>query len=272
MLCFCCKQGGTRMAVKDFKNAIGYIRVSTEGQAADDKFGIEAQKEKILAYANEQGYNIVEWFCDEMSGTSDDRPELNKILYGENITNPPFEAVIAFKSDRVARDTKLYFYYLYVLEKRNIKLLSTQETFPEGDFANIYRALMLFVAEQERKNIAIRTGNGRRIKAAAGGYSGGRAPLGYKIESGRLVINKDEAEIVRLIFDKKKELPLLRVAEWLNDNGYRTRSGGHFYASTIKAIVENEPTYRGLYRYGRSKDGQETPWVQGVHEPILKEN
>ena len=60
----------------------------------------------------------------------------NKILYDEDISNPPFEAVIAFKSDRVARDTKLYFYYLYVLEKRNIKLLSTQEVFPEGDFAN----------------------------------------------------------------------------------------------------------------------------------------
>ena len=39
----------------EFKNAIGYIRVSTEAQAADDKYGIEAQKEKILAYANDNG-------------------------------------------------------------------------------------------------------------------------------------------------------------------------------------------------------------------------
>lgn len=254
------------------KKAIGYIRVSTEGQASDDKFGVEAQKKGIANYAKENGYEIVKWFCDEMSGTSDDRPELNKILYGDDVTNPPFEAVIAFKSDRVARDTKLYFYYLYVLEKRNIKLLSTQETFPEGDFANIYRALMLFVAEQERKNIALRTGNGRKLKAAAGGYSGGRAPYGYKAQNGQLVVVPEEAELVREIFRRKNNEPMLRIAEWLNDNGYRTRSGGHFYASHIKAILENENTYHGMYRYGRGKEKKDVPWVKGVHEPILKDS
>lgn len=250
----------------EFKNAIGYIRVSTEGQVGDDKYGVEAQKEKILVYANEHGYNVVEWFCDEASGTSDERPELNKILYGENITNPPFEAVIAFKSDRVARDTKLYFYYLYVLEKRNIKLLSTQEVFPEGDFANIYRALMLFVAEQERKNIAVRTGNGRKIKASAGGYSGGRAAYGYKVKEGRLVINEEERPIVEFVFDEyHKGTPMLTIADKLNDLGYRTRKGTRFQNTSVRSIINNEPLYRGMYKYGNMN------WVKGVHEPILKE-
>ena len=134
-----------------FKNAIGYIRVSTERQADDDKYGIEVQKQAILLYANDNGYNIVDWKVDEISGAKDDRPGLNEILYGDDVSNPPYEAVIVFKNDRVARDTKLYFYYLYVLEKKNIKLLSTQESFTEGSkFANIYRALLQFVAEQER--------------------------------------------------------------------------------------------------------------------------
>lgn len=260
------------MEIKKYKNAVGYIRVSTEGQADDDKYGVEAQQGKIREYAEKHGYVIVAWFQDEMSGTSDERPEWNKILYGEEITNPPFEAVIAFKSDRIARDTKLYFYYLYVLEKRNITLISTQEEFPEGEFANIYRALMLFVAEQERKNIALRTGNGRKIKAAAGGYSGGRAPFGYRVENGGLVIDDEEAEIVRIIFKQRDDgEKMLRIAEWLNDNGYRSRSGGKFYTSNIKAILENEQTYRGMYRYGRGKDDKEVPWVKGVHEPILKD-
>lgn len=251
-----------------YKNAIGYIRVSTEAQAADDKFGIEAQKEKILLYANKNGYNIVEWFCDEESGTSDERPELNKILYDENVTNPPFEAVIAFKSDRIARDTKLYFYYLYVLEKRNIKLLSTQEVFPEGDFANIYRALMLFVAEQERKNIALRTGNGRKIKAAAGGYSGGRVAYGYKAENGRLIINEDERPIVEFVFaEHAKGTPMLTIADKLNDMGYRTRKGTRFQNTSVRSIVSNKAFYEGMYKYGK-----EMNWVKGVHEPILKEN
>ena len=253
--------------MKTYKNAIGYIRVSTEAQAGDDKYGLEAQKEKILVYANENGYNIVEWVCDEKSGASDERPELNKILFNEGITNPPFEAVIAFKSDRVARDTKLYFYYLYVLEKRNIKLLSTQEVFPEGDFANIYRALMLFVAEQERKNIAIRTGNGRKVKAAAGGYSGGRAPYGYKAEGGRLVINESERPIVEFVFSEhKKGTPMLTIADKLNDLGYRTRKGTRFQNTSVRSIINNEPFYKGMYKYGSMN------WVRGVHEPLFKED
>ena len=105
--------------MRSFKNAIGYIRVSTEQQAMDDKYGIDVQKQAILLYANNNGYNIVEWKIDEMSGASDNRPEFNDILYG-SVYNPPFEAVIVFKNDRVARDIKLYFYYLYTLEKKNL--------------------------------------------------------------------------------------------------------------------------------------------------------
>ena len=258
------------MEINKLKNAIGYIRVSTEGQAGDDKFGIEAQKQSILFYADANGYCIVDWKIDEISGAKDERPALDEILYGDNISNPPIEAVIVFKNDRLARNTKLYFYYLYVLEKKNIQLLSTKEDFDEGnDFTNIYRSLLQFVAEQERKNIALRTGQGRALKASCGGYSGGKAPYGYKVERGRLVINIEEANVVRKIFDLKDQMPMLKIAEYLNDNGEKSRSGGKFYASNIKTIIENEPLYHGMYRYGRGKDKKDVPWVQGVHEPIL---
>lgn len=249
-----------------FKNAIGYIRVSTEQQANDDKFGIDVQKQAILLYANTNGYNIVDWKIDEVSGAKDDRPALNEILFGDNVTNPPFEAVIVFKNDRLARDTKLYFYYLYTLEKKNIKLLSTKEEFQEGsDFANIYRALLQFVAEQERKNIALRTSKGRSIKAQCGGYSGGRTPYGYKAVGGRLVINDDERPIVEYVFSEhKKGTPMLTIADNLNNKGLRTRKGSNFHASSISSILSNKPLYEGMYKYGK-----EMNWVKGVHEPIL---
>lgn len=37
-----------------YKNAIGYIRVNTDGQATEDKHSIEAQKQAILLYANDR--------------------------------------------------------------------------------------------------------------------------------------------------------------------------------------------------------------------------
>jgi DNA invertase Pin-like site-specific DNA recombinase len=253
--------------MQKFKNAIGYIRVSTEQQANDDKYGIDVQKQAILLYANSNGYNIVEWKIDEISGAKDDRPALNEILYGDNVSNPPFEAVIVFKNDRLARDTKLYFYYLYSLEKRNIKLLSTKEEFAEGsDFANIYRALLQFVAEQERKNIALRTSKGRSIKAQCGGYSGGRCPYGYKVENGRLIINDKEKPIVEYVFaEKAKGVPMMTIADNLTELGYKTRKGTKFHTKTVSSILSNKPLYEGMYKYGKDMN-----WVKGVHEPILK--
>lgn len=251
----------------EFKNAIGYIRVSTKQQAEEEKYGIDVQKQAILLYANNNGYNIVDWKIDEISGTADNRPALNEIILGDNIANPPIEAVIVFKNDRLARDTKLYFYYLYTLEKRNIKLLSTKEEFNEGsDMANIYRALLQFVAEQERKNIAIRTSKGRSIKAQCGGYSGGRCPYGYKVESGRLIINEDERPIVEYVFKRYDEnTPMLTIADELTELGYKTRKGTRFQNSSVRSIINNRPLYEGMYKYGKTMN-----WVKGVHEPILK--
>lgn len=251
--------------MKEFKNAIGYVRVSTEQQASDDKYGIDVQKQAILLYANENGYNIVEWKIDEISGAKDDRPALNEILY--DVTNPPFEAVIIFKNDRLARNMKMYFYYYYTLEKRNIKLLSTEEDFEDNnDMANIYRALLQFVAEQERKNIALRTGKGRSIKAQCGGYSGGKCPYGYYVSDGKLIINEDERPVVELIFrETDKGVSMLSITDILEKEGYSTRQGKRFQVSTIKSIISNRPLYQGMYKYGK-----EMNWVKGVHEPILK--
>lgn len=252
--------------MNDLRRAIGYIRVSTKQQDKEDRYGVDVQKTAILKWADEHGYVIVDWKLDKISGTADDRPAMNEILYSD-VTNPPIEAVIVFKNDRVARDTKLYFYYLYTLEKRNIKLLATEEEFSEGnELANVYRALMQFVAEQERKNIALRTGKGRSIKAACGGYSGGRRPYGYKVESKRLVIDEDERPIVEFVFaENDKGTPMLHIADMLNNKGYRTRKGTTFQATSVRSILSNRPLYEGMYKYGKDMN-----WVQGVHEPILK--
>lgn len=252
---------------EELKGAIGYVRVSTKQQNAEDKYGMEVQKRAISSYAKEHGYKIIDWKEDKMSGTSDDRPAMDEILYGNRVSNPPVEAVIVFKNDRVARDTKLYFYYLYVLEKKGIKLLSTKEEFDEGDeLANIYRAVLQFVAEQERRNIMLRTGKGRSVKANYGGYSGGRRPYGYRVKDKKLVIDEDERPIVETVFQQHAlGLPMLSIAAHLNKMGYKTRTGGQFYASGVKSILVNQPFYEGKYKYG---DMQE--WVQGEHEPILK--
>lgn len=247
------------------KNAIGYIRVSTDGQVGEDKFGMEAQRQQIIAYAAEHEIEITKWVYDEGESGAKERPGFDEIVYGE-IENPPYEIVIVAKSDRVAREINLYFYYKMLLLKKEIQLISIAEDFGSfGVFAPMLEAFTICVAQMERDNINKRTSAGRKIKASQGGYSGGRAPMGYRVQGGKLVINPDEVPVVKFIFDRKaKGYTMLSTVDALNEAGYKTRNGQSFLISSVQSIWNNERTYRGEYHYG--KDGE---WVKGQHEPIL---
>lgn len=248
------------------KKAVGYIRVSTVAQAEEDKFGIDSQKETILAYAKEHDFEVIEFYVDDgVSGVKEVRPALDEILYS-NESDCEYEAVIVAKSDRMARDIKLYFYYLYTLEKKNIKLISVTEDFDDDSgLSNVYRSLLLFVAEQERKNICARTSSGRRLKAKGGGYSGGRAPYGYIASGGKLKVNQAEVSLVKRVFELKDDgCGLKAIASHLKEEGFITRGGKDFSPSTIKSILDNKKTYQGYYKYG-----DEMEYVRGEHTALI---
>jgi site-specific DNA recombinase len=249
------------------KNAVAYMRVSTNGQVGEDKFGLDSQRDQIEVYARANKINVTHWYVESgVSGVKEERPELDKILYGEEVDNPPTQMVIVAKSDRLSRDINLYFYYKFTLKKKGIELVSVQEEFGSmGAFASVLEALTMCIAEQERLNIAKRTGAGRKVKAKAGGYSGGRAPFGYRVENGRLVLVPEEADVVRRIFVMRAEgQTMMTIAETLNEEGHRARTGNRFYTSHVQSILDNKMTYRGFYKYGESME-----WVKGIHEPIL---
>ena len=244
---------------------VGYMRVSTDGQVGEDKFGLASQMSQIEAYCRREGHEILGWYKDEgKSGASEDRPELDKIIYGDGVMNPPCEAVVVAKSDRIARDINIYFYYKHELMRKGIKLLSVAEDFGAmGEFSGILEALVQCIAEMERKNINKRTSGGRMIKARRGGYAGGRAPYGYKAAHHKLVVVEEEAEAVRKIFENPA-ISDWHLAKWLNKAGYPARSENGWSKSTVHTIRENEQFYRGKYDY----QGVE---VEGQHEAILKD-
>lgn len=256
-----------RQDIPDRKIAVGYIRVSTKQQAGEDRMGRDAQKEAISNYANENGYVIARWYTDETSGVKEHREALDEILFTDELEEAGVQAVIAYKSDRFARDIKLYFYYLFTLEKRHISLLSVNERFDDDEYglSSVYRSLMLFVAEQERKNITMRTMAGRKVKAQKGGYAGGKRPYGYNVFGHKLVIDEDEANIVRLVFLlREQNCTMQEISDILNDRGYKTRRNGYFGASQISSILKNEKFYQGFYKYGDMDK-----YIKGQHEPII---
>lgn len=252
------------------KNVVAYCRVSTDGQVGDDKFGIETQKEQIMAYCAANDMQISEWFIDEgVSGVKEERPEFDRLLFSDTaVENPPVEAVVVAKNDRVARDINIYFYYKMLLKKKDVQLISIAEDFGQfGVFSNMLEAFTLCVAEMERENITKRTSGGRLVKASKGGYSGGRPPYGYQAQNKTLVVVPEEAEVVRSIFQMKDSGSTYQaICDMLNGEGKTNRSGTKFSISTVQTIWENRKIYEGYYRYGKSKD-----YVKGEHEPILTE-
>lgn len=247
------------------KYVAAYVRVSTDGQVGEDKFGLEVQEQTIKEYCEKHNMTIVNWFRDEGESGAKERPGFDEIIYGD-VSNPPYEAVVVAKSDRVARDINIYYYYKMMLSKKNIELISVAEDFGQfGVFADMLEAFTLCVAKMERENINKRTSSGRKTKASKGGYSGGRPPYGYNPVSGMLVINAEEAEVVREIFRLKRNgSTYQQVCDVLNAAGKTNRSGSKFSISTVQTILGNENVYKGMYKYGNGE------WVKGAHEAILE--
>lgn len=248
--------------------AVAYCRVSTDGQVGEDKFGIAAQKEQISAYCAQKNIEIVDWFIDEgVSGAQERRPAFDRILQGE-VTNPPVDYVIVAKTDRISRDINLYYAYKNLLQKQGLEILSVAEDWSNQDrlTAMILENFLAMAATVERENIRVRTSGGRKLKAKAGGYAGGRPPYGYRSAGGKLVIEPQEATAVRMIFYMKdRGETFQKICDALNLAGHVTKSGKPFAISTIQVILNNRPIYEGKYRYGKDSE-----WVKGIHEAILE--
>ena len=239
------------------KRVIGYLRVSTDGQL--DGFGLEAQKKAISEYCAERDWAVIRWIADEGESGAKYRPGFDEIVNGA-VENPPYEAVVVAKSDRVARDMYVYFYYKGALLRKNIELISVAEDFGAmGQFAHLFEAFMAVCAEIERDNINARMSAGRNVKAAKGGYGGGRPPLGYKVVKGKLEIIPFEAKIVRYAFENRKNYSLRGMSAALKDE-----FNADISAQRLKYIFDNEAFYRGCYSYGANKG------VDGDYEPILE--
>lgn len=230
--------------VRPFRAAI-YVRVSTEDQALSG-YGLDVQRARCLAMATVKGWPDPTEYSDEgLSGTKGpaDRPSLARLL--KDAAAGHIDAVIVLALDRLGRRTRLVLELADTLTAAGVALISCKETLdtttPQGQFA-----LTLFagLAQLERDTIVERTTAGRDERGRQDGERGGRLPYGYQRQGDKIVIEKEAAKVVRRIFGLRAGGASLRaIAEQLGDvPGPR---GGSWPASCVKAILDNEPAYRG---------------------------
>ncbi|NLE05894.1 MAG: recombinase family protein [Crenarchaeota archaeon] len=228
---------------------VGYCRVSTENQKEDGT--IEIQVNAIKEYGIKNSLEIVQVFRDEgVSGSLSNRPGLSAMF--DFIEQNKIDAVVIWKLDRIARDLYIQEMILKKLADANVRILSLKENDLDSKepMRVAFRQMVGIMSQLERAFITMRLSEGRKNKAKKGGYAGGCRPYGYSTFEGKLLIDTEQAEIVREIHKLRRNnhYSFRQIAKDLNDRGIPTQRGREWKAGTIHAILKNTK-YRGVFKY-----------------------
>lgn len=264
------------------KRVVCLYRVSTVGQVEKDD--IPMQKQYCREFTKRQpDWEIVKEFSEKgVSGfkiSAKDRDAIQEIqkmaLQGE------FDILLVFMFDRLGRRDDETPFVVEWFVKQNIEVWSAMEG--QQRFDSHVDKLLNYIRYWQASGESIKTS--LRVKTRLeqlteeGYYTGGCVPYGYRRAClgrmskrnhpvGDLVIEPNEAEVVRLIFRKYvyEGYGSLRLCRYLMEQGIRNEKGNTIPINTITRIIKN-PIYIGIIRNGESKS-ESLPQLQ-IIDPEL---
>ena len=177
---------GDTMANKKVK-VYTYKRVSTSMQV--DGYSLDAQNDRMEKYAEFNDMVIAGSYSDELNDIAAKKDNVKFVL--------------VFKLSRFGRNAADVLNSLQFMQDYGVNLICIEDGIDSSkESGKLMISVLSAVAEIERENILVQTMEGRRQKAREGRWNGGFAPYGYKLVDGELQIAEDEAEAIRIIFDK----------------------------------------------------------------------
>lgn len=230
------------MAAKrqQIRQAVGYVRVSTEGQATQG-VSMEAQKAKIRAWAVANDHTLIGIHVDEgiSGGKVTNRPELQEAI-SEACKN--HAALVVYSLSRLARSTKDALEISERLRKAKADLVSLSERIDTTSAAGkmVFRMLAV-LAEFERDLVSERTTMALRHLKSQHRRISHNIPFGWELaDDGRyLVRNEAEQKVIALIRDlHEKGMSLRAIAAELNRRGLRTKKNKRFSHITVYRILK----------------------------------
>lgn len=249
-----------------------YIRVSTEEQAKEG-FSIKAQKQKLTQYALARDWQIFDFYIDDgISGKNiKDRPEINRML--QDVKIGKVKNVLVYKIDRLTRSTKNLIELVDLFNQKDCAFNSLCESIDTASATGrMFLKIVGIFAEFERENLAERVSFGYEQKTREGNYTNTQGVYGYDYiqGSGELLVNEQEKEVVRDIFEMYLSgLSMCKIAKALSSRTIPTKRGGKWCQSTVASILSN-PTYIGKVRYSvNANNKKEGFMVDGHHEAII---
>ena len=240
------------------KKVIALIRTSTVQQE------VESQKQEVLSLILSDGYTLDEVEIVGNKGASaikiDEAYQNNMNKVYELIEKiPSIKAVYAWSIDRIGRNEEILFKLKNFLAQKKIQLVIKNPSLrlleDDGTVnAGVELAFSLFatMAKQEMEQRKARFNRAKKRNAEAGKANRGlQIPFGYTInEESYFVINEEEADIIRLIFELHNtgKYSLNKLANELNERGYLHR-GKKFKALFLRSVITSTLTtgYSDIY-------------------------
>lgn len=224
-----------------------YTRVSTEDQAKEG-FSLAAQKQRLEAYCDAQGWDIAEYYIDDgHSGRNTRRPAYHRMMEERD----KWDIILVMKMDRIHRNSKNFMIMMENLEKWGKKFSSMNESLDTSNAVGRFVVdIIQRIAQLESEQIGERTYMGMRQKAESGqGLLGFRVPYGYRLREGKLYVDDTESEVVRAIYDRYLSGQTMEMIAWgLNRDGTTTRTEGDWTVWSVSRILHN-PVYAGYLRW-----------------------
>ncbi len=137
------------------KSIACYLRVSTDNQKHD------SQRQVLRMWLKGQRLKTdsVRWYCDKISGTTSDRPQLSKLLRA--VEKGDVTTVAMTRLDRLSRRTRQGLETLATLADHQCRVVATEQNIdfagPMGQFCS---ALFLALSEFERETTVARINEG----------------------------------------------------------------------------------------------------------------
>lgn len=225
-------------------NLAGYIRVSTEGQV--DAYGKDVQRDAIRTWALLNGHTVDTWFEEDgVSGKTDggDRPELSQVVARAD----EFDGIVVFDATRIARRLLVQETLLSLVWDAGLKVFTTTAGELEEDDDDptriLIRQILGVIAEFDHRNTVKKLHAGRKVKSSHGGYIGGTAPYGLKVQGvgkmAQFVPDEVEFEMIKRIctlYDQCGSYNL--IASSLNELNIPTKRGKRWTAVQVSRIIK----------------------------------
>ena len=241
-----------------------YMRVSTEDQAREG-FSLPEQKERLESFCKFKGYEIIDYYQDAgiSAKTGNHRPEFERLK--DDIKAKKVNTIVALKLDRITRSIYDWENLMTFLDENNAYLdCVNDEINTTSANGKMISRLLMSVSQNEIERTSERTKIGL-AGAIKSGHIPHVAPLGYKHEDKKLVIDYSTKDIVVRIFDLYYSgLSYQKISNLFNKE--KVLGKENWRDSTIVGILENE-IYKGDFVHG--KNTKHPTYYENVVEPII---